>query len=393
MTSHQSCGRVVIVGGGLAGSLLAQRLLVLHPDLDVMVLEGGLKLGGDHTWSFHDADLGPAVYRGVSLDLSFVKDLQSARWGDHEVRFPTHARRLAGAYNAIRSDDLAQVLGPRLGGRLHLGVRVAVLRGRDVVLDDGVTIAADCVVDARGLADFVGACAWQTFFGLNLRTARPHRLTRPLLMDATVPQSGSYRFLYVLPWGPTSLLVEDTRYATTPQIDEAGARALMPDYLRRLGVAVYDEVSEERGALPICLSSARRPPTGLDTVSIGVGAGLFQPTTGYSLRAAAMTAELFCRRLSTHGFEGMSRYMAEFAAHWWRRGAFYRRLNNMLFMAATPDERWRVMERFYRLDERLIERFYAQELTAFDRLRILSGKPPVPVWAGIKAYLGRSVCA
>jgi lycopene beta-cyclase len=37
---------------------------------------------------------------------------------------------------------------------------------------------------------------------------------------------------------------------------------------------------------------------------------------------------------------------------------------------------WRVFERFYRLPEDLIERFYALSLSLPDRARILVGRPP-----------------
>jgi lycopene beta-cyclase len=51
----------------------------------------------------------------------------------------------------------------------------------------------------------------------------------------------------------------------------------------------------------------------------------------------------------------------------------------MLFQAAAPAERYRVLERFYRLPEGLIQRFYAGRPTLLDRVRLLSGRPPVPV--------------
>ena len=63
----------------------------------------------------------------------------------------------------------------------------------------------------------------------------------------------------------------------------------------------------------------------------------------------------------------------------WRDRSFYRLLNRMLFRAAEPGQRYRVLERFYRLPQPLIERFYAGEATLADKLRILSGKPPVPI--------------
>jgi lycopene beta-cyclase len=51
----------------------------------------------------------------------------------------------------------------------------------------------------------------------------------------------------------------------------------------------------------------------------------------------------------------------------------------MLFSAADPSDRYKVLQRFYRLPKPLIERFYAGKLQARDKARILVGKPPVPI--------------
>jgi lycopene beta-cyclase len=45
------------------------------------------------------------------------------------------------------------------------------------------------------------------------------------------------------------------------------------------------------------------------------------------------------------------------------------------------------MQRFYGLPEPLIARFYAARLQALDKLRIVSGKPPVPLGAALRAAL------
>ena len=70
-------------------------------------------------------------------------------------------------------------------------------------------------------------------------------------------------------------------------------------------------------------------------------------------------------------------------AHW-RRGGFYRMLGRMLFEAADPLERYRILERFYRLDAGLIGRFYAGRSTFLDKARVLIGKPPVPVGRAVR---------
>jgi lycopene beta-cyclase len=56
----------------------------------------------------------------------------------------------------------------------------------------------------------------------------------------------------------------------------------------------------------------------------------------------------------------------------------------MLFLAAEPSQRYRILERFYRLDEALVARFYAGASTLFDKARILIGRPPVPIDRALK---------
>ena len=64
-------------------------------------------------------------------------------------------------------------------------------------------------------------------------------------------------------------------------------------------------------------------------------------------------------------------------------------LSTMLFGAASPKGRYKVLERFYHLPQGLIERFYAGRSTWADRARILVGKPPVRIGAAIASLTGR----
>jgi lycopene beta-cyclase len=56
----------------------------------------------------------------------------------------------------------------------------------------------------------------------------------------------------------------------------------------------------------------------------------------------------------------------------------------MLFGAADPPQRFKVLQRFYRLPAPLIARFYSGQSTWADRVRILAGKPPVAISRAIK---------
>jgi lycopene beta-cyclase len=60
-------------------------------------------------------------------------------------------------------------------------------------------------------------------------------------------------------------------------------------------------------------------------------------------------------------------------------------LNRMLFRGAEGRDRYKILERFYRLKPGLIERFYAGNSTNSDKARILIGKPPIPIGKAITA--------
>ncbi len=80
----------------------------------------------------------------------------------------------------------------------------------------------------------------------------------------------------------------------------------------------------------------------------------------------------------------VERLVRERSIRLWRERAFFRLVNRMLFRAGRPGQRYRVLERFYGLSAPLIKRFYAARLTRFDKLRILTGKPPVPFGAALR---------
>ncbi|MEN9836269.1 MAG: hypothetical protein RL011_2462 [Pseudomonadota bacterium] len=382
---------VVFVGGGLANGLAALRLTMRRPDLPVKVLEAGPTLGGEHTWCWHDSD--------VNHDSDWVTSLASASWHGYDVRFPDYSRTLHGRYHALRSADFHAKLTHLLRGRVRTSCTVSEVHSDHVILADGERIDAGWVVDGRGFAGVdrlhCSPCAFQKFFGLFLRTEKRHGVKRPLLMDATVDQRGGYRFFYILPWSEHELLIEDTCYSDTPDIDVDGAREDILAYAGALGLGPFAVTSEERGCLPLPLYGARAPELARTNLHSGVRAGLFHPTTGYSMPEAIRFAEWLSGpdgvgRRSGQALAAAARHRARRV---WRQGDFCRRLNSMFFKAAAPSARRHVMAKFYRRDPQLIARFYAGQLSPIDCLRLLSGPPPVPVAEGARAFFLKSVSA
>ena len=374
--------KLILVGGGLANSLITFRLLLENPDYPLLVFERGVSLGANHTWSFHDSDL-------TSNQRQWFEPLIAHRWSSHELRFPGRRRTIDEGYNSVTSERLHEVVAPALGDRMRLEPEVAEVTPGGIVLANGERIDARAVIDGRG--DPSGNhldIGYQKFLGLFVRLAEPHGLSGPILMDATVEQTDGYRFVYTLPFSDTEALIEDTYYADEPDLDRNRLRSGIEDYAEKQGWAIAAITGEEAGVLPIVLGGDIDAfwAAGSEGVArSGMRGAFFHPTTGYSLPEAVRLADVIAAipdLESTALFELTRRRSEEL----WRRTGYYRLLNRMLFRAAEPELRYRIFERFYGLSGGLIRRFYAGRLKWIDKARVLIGKPPVPVHRALRCF-------
>jgi lycopene beta-cyclase len=297
------------------------------------------------------------------------------------VRFPGVSRTVHAPYAAITSERFDRVLRAQLGDRARLGRSALQVGAERVVLDDGEELTAPLVIDARGpraASELTGTyshvrstCGFQKFVGLELELRAPHALAHPILMDATVPQDDGYRFFYVLPFGPSRLLVEDTVFSRSPRLDVHALTASVLDYAKRFG-EVERVVRSEQGVLPMPWSSEMTAPERSPLVA-GYQGGFFHPATGYSLPIALRLACLIAAHAPSDVFGPA---LVDFVREHKEQARYAERLNALLFHAFAPEDMWNVFARFYRLPDALIERFYALQLTALDRARILIGRPP-----------------
>ena len=383
--SGRSEADLVIAGGGLAGCLAALALAKLRPEVNLLLLESGDSFGGNHLWSFFDPD--------VAMDQRWLVDpIVLQRWESYDVVFPDRRRTIATGYSSASSNLLDQYVREQLRpDQYRLGTAIKTVAMDGVELDDGEWVKAMGVVDARGFPVLPDPqrtaldLAWQKFVGRDCVLAESHRLERPIVMDATVEQIDGYRFVYSLPFDDTNLLVEDTYYSTDSELDVGRVGARLDTYAQSRGWKVAQVDREEKGVLPVALGGdfGRFWPEG-EPARLGVMGGFFHPTTGYSLPDAVRTA-FFLAGQRNHDGTALARFLRDESLRLWRERRFYRLLNKMLFRAAEPRQRYRILEHFYRLDEELIGRFYAGRSTPWDKIRILSGKPPVPISRALAA--------
>jgi lycopene beta-cyclase len=364
---------VAFVGGGLASVLAASMLLERKPSLRVLLVEREPRLGGNHTWCFHAADLPRAAARVVA-------PLIVQHWDGYEVRFPARTRRLASPYACITSERLDQVATARLrsapNASLIVGHDVRELAPQQLTLDDGRRFRAALVIAATGPERTLARGGYQKFFGMEL-DAPGHGIEEPVLFDACIAQRDGFRFMYLLPLAPDRLLVEETFFSDGRALDEQASEQAIFDYCATREIAVRGVRRSERGLLVMPWNDADFSASARPLLA-GYQAGLFHPVTGYSfplaVRFAVALADSDLAQL-VHEPERASP-LSEFARAQAAQRPFLRLLTRLLFTGFAPEQRYNVLSHFYRLPAALIERFYAAELTPLDRARVFFGAPP-----------------
>jgi len=392
---------MIVVGAGLSGLMAAWRCLDVNPELRVLVIDASDVIAGDHTWSFNKSDIAEELHDWIEPFIAY-------HWDSYDVKFPKLTRTLGISYCSGNSDTLRACVQAHIdSGRmqLRLGVKAAQLTQNSVTLEGGETLTAQTVLDARGFTPhddvFLG---YQKFVGHVIKTPKPHGLTRPIIMDATVEQLGGYRFVYCLPYSDTEMLVEDTYYTDGAELKSQEVDARIKDYIRdNLGLSHYEVTRREKGVLPITLAVdgdkryVSRDDSLTQPIKIGIRGGYYHAVTGYSLPEAVKSANLIAGLIKQAGADfhkAVDDEMFEHERDQYDEENFMRLLNRMLFRAAKPDARYKVLQRFYGLNEGLIARFYRNRLTKGDKIRILAGKPPVPMTKALynfseKAFIKR----
>ena len=105
---------LILVGGGLANTLIAWRLHARQPHLRLLLLERDDHLGGNHTWCFHETDL-------TREQRGWIEPFIAHSWDRHRILFPQRDRWLDGSYFAITAEQLHRVAMASLGDCVRTG--------------------------------------------------------------------------------------------------------------------------------------------------------------------------------------------------------------------------------------------------------------------------------
>lgn len=391
-SASESVLDVVIVGGGLAGGLTALTYLAQFPERSVRLVDSKMNLGGQRTWLFHEADVSAPA-------LEFLKPMISQTWDSATVQFPRAERKLTGPFHVIRSENFSRAVQDMLGDEvLRLGVKANKITDSIVQLDDGTELEAKCVFDARGIDELPtpDTNGFRKHAGYDVTLEDPHGLVAPVLMDATCPQLDGFRFFRLIPWDEKKLLVEETFYSDSPELNFDRISKSVRSYIERRGWKIKSIDKEEKSVCPLPLTSEsiKVSVTG-EPLPIGSRAGYFHATTADGLVDATRFAELITKipqnpKVTEFTTAAARDTLSRLRRPWLSRQRFYRLINRLLFQATEPSLRYTIFQSFYALPEDTINRFTSGKTTWADRVRILGGKSPVPLSVAMNYFSERS---
>lgn len=357
---------IVIAGGGLAGALAALAMARHRPDVPLMIVEEGETFGGEGVRSFTDAELGR---EGAEL----IGPLAIERWPGFYVAFPGFSRNLKIEYGGFGAVDLHRALVEALDPRQYrLGVKVVAVREDALVLDGGEEIKAQGAIDARGATSLSTLdLLYEARLEREYRFKAPHRVDRPVLIDATVAQTDGLRFVQCLPLSEDRLIVADVTISDRA-LPDADAGARLDAYVAARGWQPKGKSGGER-------VSARPLPAGGDfaafwrqsgarVAKLGLRGGFIHPVTGRTLGDAVATALLLARQRDFSGAALHDLFEAE-AKQVWKKRELLRALAAAL-AAARPEQGRALLARLYGLSPGTIARFHADRLGLIDRMRI-----------------------
>ncbi|MFI9502937.1 lycopene cyclase family protein [Nocardia sp. NPDC052566] len=271
MTTGGTAADVIVCGLGPAGRALAHRCLA-H-GLSVIAIDPA----PDRHWSATYAAWDDELPQWVPHEVVAATIDRPTAWG-------TRAHRIDRAYVVFDAEALRESLS--LSGARVIADRVAEIGDNVVRTTAGTVLTADRVFDARGIARSP-ALAEQTAAGVVVPRDRVAGL-EPLFMDwrrdngaeAAAPRS----FLYAVPLGPDTVLLEETCLAGRPALDGATLRARLEHRLRARGIALTGDEPVERVRFPVH-GGTPGPST------FGAVGGFTHPATGYSVAAALAAAD------------------------------------------------------------------------------------------------------
>lgn len=140
----------------------------------------------------------------------------------------------------------------------------------------------------------------QHFKGWIIDTAEPvFQTDQATLMDFRTPQDEGTTFVYVMPFSPTSALVEYTLFSHNTLPDEAYDEGLRNYITETMGVREYQVREVEFGIIP--MTNHPFPRRHGHILHLGTAGGQTKASSGYTFRFIQKHAAQICQSIRHHG--------------------------------------------------------------------------------------------
>jgi lycopene beta-cyclase len=338
---------VVILGGGIWGSLLAYRLKQAHPQLSFKLYEQSSVLGSHKSCSFRENDCPEA--------MKWIQPLISQSWAQHQIKFKKFEKWVTDPYHLIDSRKLHEVVSAFLGKEiLELNNKMSA----ELALQD-----AAFVIDARNICHYKKT-GYRKFLSMELELIEEHNLIAPVILDEVVTKKAIFRNLQYLPLGPKTLLVKDFWYSDDKNSNFNEMKDAFNETIALKGWKVKRVLREDSGQseIPTSAPSFRQEGRVINL------AGIFHDVSGCSV---PMATKLIDRMVQTSfRFGELREVVSTFRKEHEMDRQFLRFLNRLLI----EQKQHQVFEVIYNQSYSLIERFSSGKLNLIDRYRIILGK-------------------
>jgi lycopene beta-cyclase len=295
----------VVLGGGLAGLSLAERL-VAHgvSGSSIALIEPEQRAFVNRTFCCF---LDDEAVAHAWVDRDWITASWSA-WSVADDRETVRSHSQALPYVHLDPERIEAALVARLAN-----AGVSVLRsacrtvepiglGLRCPLDSGEDVVGRRVHDSRPAgSDQPLPRVVQSFVGRRIDVAEAcFDPDEAVLMDFR--RSTGTEFLYLLPFSRTSALVEYTRFgpfasAGDRESVEASLRSRLDDYLAASSIGSHEVVREEVGHLPMDARLGQAETGVAGWSRIGTPAGALRPATGYGFLPIRSFADRYAQRL------------------------------------------------------------------------------------------------
>lgn len=357
---------LLIAGGGVSASLAALAMARLRPEVPILLVPEGEELGGNRTLLLFDEGLSDE-------ERELVAPLIADSWDSVYTAFPDKSRKLKLTCHAITPEQIEAAVREALRpDQIRMEDKIVAVRDTSLLLQGGETILGQGAVDARLWAHQTTLeLGWRRSFGWLCEFAAPHRVDRPVLVDATTSEGKLCSFFSLIPFGQTRLLVDRIEYGAGSEIDTAAAGRAIADYVAARGWKGAAAERQEGGAVPVAMGGdfqAYWRIGGARVAKLGARGGFFHPATGSPLPDAIRTALLLARQRDFSGAALHDLFEAE-ATSLWKKREFYRGFNRLVLRSGRGCA---PLAGLFSLDTAVIGRFEADQLGLFDRRKVMA---------------------